>query len=216
MSRLRNGHSVILKKGVKGRGMSISVEPGEYDEITRTFDEDRGARIRLSSQDLIQNMDASGGGISSRSKKLSRKIFEEPTERSPRQITNAGGPKAVLTPHTLDGVRDQINLFKQMNSHLGTNFGIQQNSTLGNATSSTDDAASTNEMVNNRTETQVFGTGLNGRRVYRREGGSIGMNGGFVSAIPPALRSQPMATNFQFQHTMPVAYQRFSGRGLGP
>jgi hypothetical protein len=215
LARLRKGHSIMLKKGVKGTGFSISVDPGKYDAITRTFDEGRGARIRLSPEEITQTMSAAGGGLRTRSIKLAREIFDEPTERSPRQETNAGGPRAVLTPASMDGVKDQISLFKQMNAHLGTNFGVSQNATMGNSVADTDAAASSNEMVGTRTSTQVFGTGL-GRKVYRREGGSIGMNGGFISSTPPAMRSQPEGSNFQFRQTLPVAYQRFSGAGLGP
>ena len=52
----------------------------------------------------------------------------------------------------------------------------------------------------------------------RRERGSTGKLGSFVGAqthLPPALKSQPFSANFQFQHTLPPAYQRFSkGGGL--
>lgn len=43
--------------------------------------------------------------------------------------------------------------------------------------------------------------------------GDIGGHGSFVSAqthLPPALLSQPFGANFQFQHTLPPAYQKFS------
>jgi hypothetical protein len=47
---------------------------------------------------------------------------------------------------------------------------------------------------------------------------SVGKMGSFVGAqshLPPALTSQPFSANFQFQHTLPPAYQRFSkGGGL--
>jgi len=59
------------------------------------------------------------------------------------------------------------------------------------------------------------GCGVGGERGVRRTGGSIGLGGGMVSQ-PPALRSQPFSANFQFQHTLPPAYQKFSrGSGLG-
>ena len=41
----------------------------------------------------------------------------------------------------------------------------------------------------------------------------IGLSGSFVSAqqhLPQALLSQPFSANFQFQHTLPPAYQKFS------
>lgn len=43
--------------------------------------------------------------------------------------------------------------------------------------------------------------------------GDIGSHGSFVSAqqhLPQALLSQPFSANFQFQHTLPPAYQKFS------
>ena len=43
--------------------------------------------------------------------------------------------------------------------------------------------------------------------------GDIGSHGSFVSAqqhLPQALLSQPFGANFQFQHTLPPAYQKFS------
>ena len=59
------------------------------------------------------------------------------------------------------------------------------------------------------------GCGVGGERGVRRTGGSIGLGGGMVSQ-PPALRSQPFSANFQFQHTLPPSYQKFSkGAGLG-
>jgi hypothetical protein len=68
----------------------------------------------------------------------------------------------------------------------------------------------------------AFGTGLyaggGSLRRHRREVASIGTNSSFVgtqSHLPPALMSQPFSANFQFQHTLPPAYQKFSkGGGL--
>lgn len=50
-----------------------------------------------------------------------------------------------------------------------------------------------------------------------KEKSSVGTKGGFVSHthLPPALTSQPFSANFQFQHFLPPAYQKFSkGGGL--
>jgi hypothetical protein len=84
---------------------------------------------------------------------------------------------------------------------------------MGNLGANLKQAGSDIETVENRTSDQVFGTGL---YTSRREGGSVGRNGGFVHGQPPALQSQPYGANFQFSKTLPVAYQRFSGNGLGP
>jgi hypothetical protein len=56
-----------------------------------------------------------------------------------------------------------------------------------------------------------------GRKVARpfsRTGGAVGLNGGMVRSLPPALQSQPFSANFQFSSTLPPAYQKYS-RGSG-
>jgi hypothetical protein len=50
----------------------------------------------------------------------------------------------------------------------------------------------------------------------RREMGSIGIQGNLIgNAEPPALESQAYSANFQFGHTLPPAFQRFSQTGRG-
>jgi hypothetical protein len=213
LSRLRNGHSVTLKRPVEGEGISIVVDPGRYNIMSRTFDSGRGSRVRLSPEEISANVSMEGSGLRTKSKQMAKAIFQEPEERSEKQVTNAGGPMARLTPRTMKAVSEQSQLFSHMNSQLGTNFGAQQSSTMGNLGANLKQAGSDIETVENRTSDQVFGTGL---YTSRREGGSVGRNGGFVHGQPPALQSQPYGANFQFSKTLPVAYQRFSGNGLGP
>lgn len=212
LSRLRNGHQVTLRKPMEGEGISIAVDPGRYSILTRTFDAGRGARVRLSPAEISASSTIEGGGLRSKSKQLAKEIFSEPEDRSMRQVTNAGGPQARLTPRTISAVASQSKLFADMNSSLGTQFGILQKATMGSAGSALQQAGTDIETVDTRAKDQVFGTGL----YHRREGGSVGKNGGFVHGQPPALQSQPYASNFQFRQTLPVAYQRFSGNGLGP
>lgn len=211
LSRLRNGHQVTLRKPMEGEGISIAVDPGRYSILTRTFDAGRGARVRLSPEEISASSTMEGGGLRSKSKQLAKEIFSEPVDRSMRQVTNAGGPQARLTPRTLPEVASQSKMFAEMNSSLGTQFGVLQKATMGSAGAALKQAGTDIETVDTRKEDQVFGTGL-----YRREGGSIGRNGGFIHGQPPALQSQPYSSNFQFRATLPVAYQRFSGKGLGP
>jgi hypothetical protein len=213
LARLRNGHTVTIKKPMEGEGISIVVDPGRYNLISRTFDSGRGSRVRLSPEEISSNITMEGSGLRTKSKQLAKEIFDEPEERSERQVTNAGGPMARLTPRTMKGVAEQSTLFSDMNQRLGTTFGIQQKATMGNAMAGIEQAGNDIETVENRTSDQVFGTGM---YMARREGGSVGKNGGFVMGQPPALRSQPYAANFQFSKTLPVSYQRFSGKGLGP
>jgi hypothetical protein len=50
--------------------------------------------------------------------------------------------------------------------------------------------------------------------LHRKSKGEIGSMGRFVVGqvehLPQALLSQPFSANFQFQHTLPPAYQKFS------
>jgi len=213
LSRLRNGHSVTLKKPMEGEGISIVVDPGRYNLLSRTFDSGRGARVRLSPEEISSNISMEGSGLRTQSKKIAKEIFDEPEEKSDIQVTNAGGPMAKLTPRTMAGVAEQSQLFSEMNQHLGTKFGVLQKATMGSAYAGIQQASNDIETIDNRTSDQVFGTGMYNSR---REGGTIGKNGGFVMDQPPALQSQPYGANFQFSKTLPVAYQRFSGSGLGP
>jgi len=42
----------------------------------------------------------------------------------------------------------------------------------------------------------------------RNCGGAVGLNGGMVNQLHPALQSQPYAANFQFSRTLPPSYQK--------
>jgi hypothetical protein len=57
------------------------------------------------------------------------------------------------------------------------------------------------------------GRGFRAGSGFRASGGQLGQKG--ASVLPPALQSQPYSANFQFQHTLPPAYQKFSGGGQG-
>ena len=245
LARLRNGHQVSVKPSSEGCGFNLIVDPGRWSILSKTFDKGRGARVRLTPDEISANLSVEGtglyvggrgigagmgagmgagigvgigagigAGIRSKSKAISKAIFAEPSERSELQVTNAGGPMARLTPRTISGVFDQSKLFSQMNQQLGTNMGNLQKATMGNAGADLLQGAHDIETIDTRKDDQVMGTGLYG--VRRREGGSVGMNGGFVHGTPPALMSQPYGANFQFGKTLPVAYQRFSGSGLYP
>lgn len=220
IARIRNGHSVLLKKPMEGKGINLIVDPGTYGLLTKTFGAGRGARVRLSPEEISASI--TGGGLkSSRSRAMSKKIAEEvfndPSQNSDIIVTNSGGPHAKLTPSTISGVFDQSKFFQQMNKMTGDNIGNLQRASIGNAASSLASAGYDTKMIESKEDSQVMGTGLYGTGfgmglyASRREGGSVGINGGFVHAIPPALQSQPYATNYQFSKTLPVSYQRFSG-----
>mgnify|MGYP003673548454 FL=1 len=57
------------------------------------------------------------------------------------------------------------------------------------------------------------GRGFTAGSGFKASGGQLGGKG--ASVLPPALQSQPYSANFQFQHTLPPAYQRYSKSGQG-
>ena len=139
--------------------------------------------------------------------------------------SNAGGSRAKLA-RDLAGRYAQDQALASLNTQLGTNMGNLSRASLQEALTNKALAELTARSVAERQneairayEPSVSGqglyvSGLTGRGM-RRTGGIVGMGGGLVSQEPPALRSQPFGANFQFQHTLPPPYQRFSkGSGL--
>lgn len=141
--------------------------------------------------------------------------------------SNVGGSKNILTPETLAGKAKENELYKRINNDLGTNYNNIANASLSNAQSLMDRKSLINERVNNLEDTynmglsqitptgrsaQIIGRGMHNKHLHkRREISSVGTNGGFVDKLPPAMMSQPFSQNFQFQHFLPPAYQKYSG-----
>lgn len=118
---------------------------------------------------------------------------------------------------------------QKLNEQLGTNMGNLSTASIQSALANKASAELSKLATQQKTEQPVLtdmelqamsGNGLYaGGGLYlgqvRKSGGAIGLNGGFVRPLPPALQSQPFSANFQFQHTLPPAYQKFSkGSGL--
>ncbi len=130
--------------------------------------------------------------------------------------TNAGGPKAPDV-RTLAGQVAQQQLYNTMNDQLGTEYGALAKANLSNAIAQKDRAMINKDAIITKIEPVVrrrlnnsSGEGL---KHHRREKSSI-MGKGMITHSPPALQSQPFGSNFQFQHTLPPSYQKFS-RGSG-
>lgn len=106
-----------------------------------------------------------------------------------------------------------------LNEELGTNMGYLDRAGVESAMLNKLEA----ETARAREERRMAGYGLyasgsglglgmcGGRvRPMSRTGGNVGLNGGNVRQLPPALQSQPYGANFQFQHFLPPQYQKFS------
>lgn len=139
--------------------------------------------------------------------------------------SNAGGPRNRIAPSTLAGQVQQNELLNNLNQDLGTKFGALSKANLSNAVAHMDRAGMNNASINQQlgrfrkpeNAEVMAGTGLYAGRGHR-ERGSVGRGASMVghqTHLPPALTSQPFSANFQFQHTLPPAYQKFSkGGGL--
>lgn len=145
--------------------------------------------------------------------------------------SNAGGSRAKLAKN-LAGRMLQDEALKRINAETGANLGSLDRASIQSALTNKALAELNKSAVQQKQSLDTYygnmfdgiegnglyagsGLGLGIRPRMSRSGGAIGLNGGMVNAIPPALRSQPFGANFQFQHTLPPAFQKFSkGSGL--
>jgi hypothetical protein len=148
--------------------------------------------------------------------------------------SNAGGSKAKLAT-TLAGRYAQDQALQQINAQTGANLGSLDRASIQSAITNKAiqdmNAMAIQQKTSDGGYGDLWGQGLyaggpSGRGLgcglglgmkpsVSRCGGAIGLNGGMVGSLQPALRSQPFGSNFQFQHTLPPAFQKFSkGSGL--
>jgi len=166
-----------------------------------------------------------GSLAGSKGSTIAKDYLDHPSNYQKRFTSNVGGTRNPIAPSTLAGQVNQNELFNNLNEHLGTNFGALSKANMLNALAHMDRSKMTAEQIaleHQLGDETAFGSGLyaggGSLRRHRREVASIGTNSSFVgtqSHLPPALMSQPFSANFQFQHTLPPAYQKFSkGGGL--
>ncbi len=113
---------------------------------------------------------------------------------------------------------------QQLNSQLGTNMGNLSSAGIQKAIADKASSELISRSIQSRQQPNLTSVGsltgsLTGSGLYasypRRTGGAVGLNGGFVKHLPPAMQSQPLSANFQFQNTLPPAYQKFAKSGSG-
>lgn len=140
-------------------------------------------------------------------------------------ISNAGGPRSRFVSNSLDGQLKNDAMMNVLNSHLGTNYGYLGKAGIANVMAHKERARDTGIMIGDRHHLNGLtglpegrgmglGAGLYASNVRGR--GIVGRGGSFVShqtSLPPALQSQPFGANFQFQHTLPPQFQKFSSGG---
>lgn len=145
-----------------------------------------------------------GSFLGRKGSEAAKDYLDHPSTYHNMFTSNVGGNRNMIAPATLAGQVAQNHLFHNLNQELGTHYGNLAQANLSNAVAHMDRSNLTSD-------------GFGGRGL-RRERGSVGLRSSFVGSnhsLPPALMSQPFSANFQFQHTLPPAYQKFSrGGGL--
>lgn len=89
MSRLRNGHSVRVKKPMmKGKGVCLIVDPMRFDTVSRSFAKNKGAQVKLEPREILANykkmdlpddapVEMKGSGIFDDLKKGGKKLLKK-------------------------------------------------------------------------------------------------------------------------------------------
>lgn len=159
-----------------------------------------------------------GSTIGKKGSAFAKDYLENPSTY--QNQSNIGGPRSILSPSTLLGQVNQNDLLNNLNDQLGTNFGKLAQANMLNALAHMDRSkmgTAQISLLHKLGDAGITGQGLKDYVKTRRQVGIVGRGSGLVASqshLPPALQSQPFSANFQFQHTLPPAYQKFS-RGAG-
>lgn len=194
ISKIRNGHKVRVRPDMEGEGVCLIIKPETYDIVTRTFSRNKGLDISLDPEEIMVNKENAG-------QMQGQGIFGKKFDRGLKKLI---GKKAVKTIYGI--AREALPLAKQAIQEGGValaEYAPELAPLVGPGTKIASD------YLENPSKYQGKGLGTGNKKYY------MGINGGMLAHLPPALQSQPYASNFQFQHTLPPAYQKFSkGSGL--
>jgi hypothetical protein len=243
LSRLRNGHRVLIKKEeMEGGGINLLVNPQTYNPVIKAFSKNKGILVQLTPDEILlnkaQGADAEGSGIFG--KKFDRavgKVIGKKAQKVVYDVADKVG-KPIVKKAIKDLQKYAPELGATALSGLATATGnpelapmaAELGSKLGKIAGDAG-ASYANKKLDGKGLTPrgmgltPVGVGLyTGSRVMGRgklrEVSSISCGGGLLrtqSHLPPALMSQPYSANFQFQHTLPPAYtQHIKGNGFNP
>lgn len=235
--KLRKGHPVRL---AKGEGLILVVHPDRYDLMSKTFLRGKARTVSLSPEELMANMKVSPEAhqeqqavednksadefvAQPKSSTVVGSGLKEPKSRTP--VSNVGGTRGGMPIRTLVGAKDVAKHLGKLGNDVGQNYSGRLEAALGSANANHMTSAMTGLSIesarSNHLTPSSKGEGLySGRSVFygrgsHREKSSVGVGGNLLArsqqVLPPALQSQPYAANFQFQHTLPPNFQRFSG-----
>jgi len=161
---------------------------------------------------------------------LANDYIDNPDKYHNMYTSNVGGTRNPHAAASLAGQVAENYALKKLNEETGSNYGNLSSAAIANAMAHKARAAMNDTSVgkqlsqfpnsiddNPYAPRSRFSRSL-GYGLHRKSKGEIGIHSSFVSSqshLPPALLSQPFSANFQFQHTLPPAYQKFSkGSGM--
>ena len=234
LSKLRNGHKVrISKPSVEGEGLVLLVHAERFNPISRSFNHGKGIELALSPEEIQANKMEGGSlfgkkfdhvakavlGSKGKNEVYKRvgdvksmsvgDIYERGKDLKERidgagLPTNVGGPIDRLAPHALKGYIEHSKLMDSLNDDLGTAYGVLSKANMGS-------------MLAHSKSASLIKDHIAGRGFHKKKG-IVGLGGNLVAhqtTLPHALMSQPFSANFQWQHTLPVQFQKYSkGGGL--
>jgi hypothetical protein len=239
LAKLKKGMPVRLSAG---EGMTLCVNPANYNHITRSFAKGKGLNVSLSPEEMAENhgkglFDAVKKGAKSFTDKATDKIISHAVKKGEEHLDRAlSGKGTRMTPSQRGGALDS-QILEKINDYTGQNLGHLAKSSAVQAGArmlrGNMDGAFARALhmvpIGRGLSAEPGGYGLSaepggmglsaepmgGRLMRRREMSSVGC-GGSLLGMPPALMSQPYSANFQFASRLPPAYasQIRSGSGL--
>jgi hypothetical protein len=160
---------------------------------------------------------------------LANDYLDSPDKYHNMYSSNVGGPRNPYSSASLAGQVAENYALKKLNEETGNHYGSLSSAAIANAAAHKARAEMSNmtvakqlsQLPNSSIADNMFAPPSRtfaGLGLHRKSKGEIGIHSSFVTSqshLPPALLSQPFSANFQFQHTLPPAYQKFSkGGGL--
>ena len=201
LRKLRKGHAGRVKKG---EGFELLVHPNTYNLVSKSFNKNKGAQIKLSPEELKAN-----------NVEVSPEENDEGNEAINTNTMFGQGLKGKVVNRVAN-----MGLMDELNHHLGSNYGYLARAGMDNAINGMASAALSKHGIDaryNLAPKQMVNNlmGPHSRMIGGRiEKSTIGLKGSMLHAYtPPALVSQPFSANFQFQHFLPPQYQHFNSGG---
>ena len=219
LGRMKKGSTVRIKEG---SGMNLLVMPSNYNQITRTFSQGKGLHVALSPDEIHHNR---ARGVFDKAKSVVSKVVKAAKPIASKVVKSA-------TPIVKAGIKAAAPFAKQA-ARTAINTGVQALAASNPEYASLAPvgvaglSAASDSAIDSIAGKGLYAEPMGGQGLYaepmasmrarglrHREKGSIGIHGNLLGgALPPALIPQPYSANFQFQHTLPPAYQHFARKG---